>query len=113
MIPIKENKGRDSIPSDTLGGAPHYYIVNTDGSAFDDVVVNNGNKDFGGTESPIKFVIRQDTDVIFSTEACNAAVKLMGKANITPYEVGQEKISDLLLKYDNNALKLFTESNSH
>lgn len=31
MIPIKENKGRDSIPSDTLGGAPQYYIVDTEG----------------------------------------------------------------------------------
>lgn len=113
MIPVKENKGRDSIPSDTLGGAPHYYIVNTEGSAIDDVVVDNGNKDFRGTESPIKFVVRQDTDVILTTEACNSAVKLMGKANITSYEVGQEKISELLLKYENNELKMFTEHNSH
>lgn len=113
MIPIKENKGRDSIPSDTLGGAPQYYIVDTEGDVSSDSVVDNGSKQFGGTEVPIKFVVRQDTEVIFTREACKAALKHMSSANITPYEVGEEKVSELLIKYENNGLNLFTESSSH
>ena len=113
MIPVKENKGRDSIPSDTLGGAPHYYIVDTEGDVSTDRVVDNGSKQFGGTEVPIRFVVRQDTEVIFTREACKAALKQMNYANITPYEVGEEKASELLIKYENNRLNLFTESNSH
>ncbi|MCY3412660.1 MAG: hypothetical protein INQ03_13565 [Candidatus Heimdallarchaeota archaeon] len=110
LVPIRENKGRDSVPGETLGRQAEYYILDTDNEA-NDIVLNNTSNAFGGNIPPIKFVISQEADYIFTREACANALKFMKSANMIPYLVGEEKISTLLNKYHNNELQILTEPN--
>ena len=106
LIPIQEDIGMDSIPSNTLGGAPVYYIMDTETKEISEVIENKA-KMMG--IPPIKFVINQTADIVFTMEACKAALAHMNRADMTPYKVEEEKVSELMDKYSRGTLNVLNE----
>ncbi len=107
LIPITDDKGRDSLPFKHLGTAPFYYLLDSEDETLD-VAIKNESKSFGGDISPIKFVVDIKSDVLLSMESCKSAIKLLDRNNTKVYLTDEDKVSVLLEKYKNNELERYS-----
>ncbi len=106
LIPIKEDLGIDSFPSDSLGKPAVYFIVDSETREIQ--TIPNRSDELG--IPPIKFVVKQDADLVFTKEACKSALIHINRANKTPYRVGDDSIATLLDKFGNGELSVLTEA---
>ena len=110
-IPIKENKGLDSIPYNHFGSAPFFLIVDDESNELK--VINNGDMNHEhGMCQPLKAIGGENIDAVLVGGIGAGALNKLNSQGIKVYEVANSIVAENIKKLKNNELAEFTVMSS-
>ena len=95
LIPVLENKGRDSRVSWHFGRAPYFALYDSENDKLE--IIENKSEHFGGRGRPAENMLRYNPDVVFAVGMGPRAVDLLKSRGIA-IETGEYDTVDDIIK---------------
>ena len=96
LIPVLENRGKESRVSSHFGRAPYFALYNSETEKLE--IIENKSEHFGGFGRPAENMLKYKPDVVFALGMGPRAVELLRSNNIKietgDYETVQEIIEN-------------------
>lgn len=108
-IPVKENKGLDSIPYNHFGSAPFFLIYDTDKEEIKEINNTDVNHEHGKCQ-PLKGLSGEEVDVILLGGIGARALMKLNNAGIKAYKATNETLFNNIEQFKNNKLVEYTPS---
>lgn len=110
-IPVKENKGLESVPYNHFGSAPFFLICDSESGEIK--VIENGDMNHAhGMCQPLKAIGGEDIDVVLVGGIGAGALMKLNNQGIRVYRVAEEIVSKNIELLKRNELAEFTVHNS-
>lgn len=103
LIPILENRGRESRVSSHFGRAPYFALYNSETDKLE--IIENKSEHFGGGGRPAEIMLKYKPDVVFAIEMGPRAVNLIRSKGIR-IETGNYNIVEDIIKNKDKLKKL-------
>lgn len=110
-IPVKENKGLESIPYNHFGSAPFFLVVDTETN--DVTAINNGdlNHEHGKCQ-PIKAIGGADIDVVLVLGIGAGAINKLNSMGVKVFKANPTSLKENIDLFNDNKLIEFSPANS-
>lgn len=105
-LPIKENKGLESVPYDHFGSAPYFLIYDTE-SGDVKVVDNRDLNHEHGMCRPLQALGGEDIDAVVVGGIGQGALMKLNMQGIVVYQAAPGSVSDNVKLLEKNGLKEF------
>ncbi|MGC9060561.1 MAG: NifB/NifX family molybdenum-iron cluster-binding protein [Thermoplasmata archaeon] len=80
VIPVEENRGKESIVCEHFGRAPYFAVYDREKEKLE--IVENRSEHFGGTGTPAENILRLKPDIVFVANLGTKAIELMRRHNV-------------------------------
>jgi predicted Fe-Mo cluster-binding NifX family protein len=108
-IPIKEDFGDKSVPSEHFGRSRWFYIVDGDQVQ----VISNNSDHFGGAGKPPETLIKLGINVLIATNMGRKAIDMFQQSDVAVFRTPIQTVGDILVEYKNGQLDELTEGCTH
>jgi len=94
LIPILENRGKESRVSPHFGRAPYFALYDSETDKLE--IIENKSEHFGGFGRPAENILKYKPDVVFALDMGPRAVDLLRSNNIRIETGNYETVEEIL-----------------
>jgi predicted Fe-Mo cluster-binding NifX family protein len=108
-IPIMEDQGDKTVPSEHFGRSPLFYVIDNDSVQ----LIENTSDHFGGKGKPPELIINLGINVLIATNMGRKAIELFQNSDVAVFRSPVKPIREILEDFNKGKLEELTDGCTH